>query len=316
MVSLYEVPGKILGHPTELKTFMETMDIDGNRIPTPEEREAIQPLPFTIPRWVNNILVMTCTALTTVTIGIIFVLLAKHFKMKALVSGIALSTLPPPPVEALNLTAAAMASALIAPNPEIGTKVICSCPVAVIWQNILGYLVLIYAIAQYFRPITWCRGYKYNKCCTLYLFVCDIDHVRYSPLKIMNLKGHVHHYKMKYNGDGLNMTLVRSCTYDTMKLAWNGVQVMEKNDPLNLPLTVTVALRHKIMTRRIYNQLGDIQYMIRQGSSWHDIIDYYRAKRKAVKFKAETKENKDIQSPKRERTQKKKNKTQAQPVDV
>ena len=79
---------------------METMDIGGSRIPTPEEREAVQPLPFTIPRWVNNILVMTCTALTTVTIGIIFVLLAKHFKMKALVSGIALSTLPPPTVEA------------------------------------------------------------------------------------------------------------------------------------------------------------------------------------------------------------------------
>ena len=123
----------------------------------------------------------------------------------------------------------------------------------------------------------------------LYLLY-DIDHVRYSPLKIMNLKAHVHHYKMKYNGDGLNMTLVRSCTYDTMKLAWNGVQVMEKNDPLTLPLTVTVALRHKIMTRRIYNQLGDIQYMIRQGSSWHDITNYYRAKRKAVKFKAETDE--------------------------
>ena len=157
-VSLYEAPENILGHPIKLETFMETMDIDGNRIPTPEEREVVQPLPFTIPRWVNNILVMTCTALTTVTIGIIFVLLAKHFKMKALVSGIALSTLPPPPVEALNLTAAAMASALIAPNLEIGTKVICFYPVAVVWQNILGYLVLIYAIAQYFRPITWCSG--------------------------------------------------------------------------------------------------------------------------------------------------------------
>ena len=56
--------------------------------------------------------------------------------------------------------------------------------------------------------------------------------------------------------------------------------------------------------------------MIRQGSIWHDITDYYRAKRKAVRFKAETEENKDIQSLKRERTQKKKNKTQAEPVDV
>ena len=31
---------------------------------------------------------------------------------------------------------------------------------------------------------------------------------------------------------------------------------MDKSDPINLPATVTVALRHKIMTRRIAQQLG------------------------------------------------------------
>ena len=29
---------------------------------------------------------------------------------------------------------------------------------------------------------------------------------------------------------------------------------MDKSDPINLPATVTVALRHKIMTRRIVQQ--------------------------------------------------------------
>ena len=42
----------------------------------------------------------------------------------------------PPPVEAVNLTAAMM-PAMIAPDPAIGTKVVCAYPVAVIWQNIL-----------------------------------------------------------------------------------------------------------------------------------------------------------------------------------
>ena len=37
------------------------------------------------------------------------------------------------------------------------------------WQNIPGYLVLAYAIAQYFRPVTWCKGYRYNKKCALYI---------------------------------------------------------------------------------------------------------------------------------------------------
>ena len=79
-------------------------------------------------------------------------------------------------------------------SPAIGTKVVCAYPVAVIWQNILGYLVLAYAITQFFRPVTWCKGYKYNKKCALYIFVYDEDHERYSPLKIMSLKGQMHNY--------------------------------------------------------------------------------------------------------------------------
>ena len=77
----------------------------------------------------------------------------------------------------------------------------------------------------------------------------------------MILKGQMHNYRMKYTGEGLSLTLVRSWTYD-------------KSDPINLPVTVTVALRHKIMTRRIAQQLGEVQYMLKQGSSWHDITDY------------------------------------------
>ena len=40
---------------------------------------------------------------------------------------------------------------------------------------------------------------------------------------------------------------MRSWTYDTMTISWGVVQVMDKSDPINLPATVTVALRHKIM---------------------------------------------------------------------
>ena len=185
-----------------------------------------------MPRWLNNVLVMTCTAMTTVLMIVILVLLAKHLKMKALVSMLAISSLPPP-IEAANFTAAAIASALVAPNPAIGTKVVCAYPVAVIWQNILGYLVLAYAIAQYFRPVTWCKGYKYNKKCALYIFVYDNDHERYSPLKIMSLKEQMHNYRMKYTEDELSLTLVRSWTYDTMTISWEGVQVMDKSDPIN-----------------------------------------------------------------------------------
>ena len=188
---------------------------------------------------------MTCTAMTTVLM-MILVLMAKHFKMKAFVSMLAIQSLPPP-VEVVNFTAA-MVSALVASDPTIGRKVVCAYPVAVIWQNILGYLVLAYAITQYFRPITWCKGYKYNKKCALYIFVYDEHHERYSPLKIMSLKGQMHNYRMKYTEDGLSLILVRSWTYDTMRVSWEGVQVMDNSDPVNLPRAPTLLLFPEIPT--------------------------------------------------------------------
>ena len=125
----------------------------------------------------------------------------------------------------------------------------------------------------------------------------------------------MHNCRMKYTGDGLSLTLVRSWTYDTMIISWGGVQVMDKSDPINLPFTVTVALKHKIMTRRIAQQLVEVQYMLKQGSSWHDITDYCRARKKAVKLKAETGDKSISQYPKKERSQKK-TKVQEEPVRV
>ena len=315
-VDLYDLQIGKLDQPVDLEKFMETMGTDGQKMSTVEEREAEQPMQKIMPRWLNNILVMTCTAMTTVLMIIILVLLAKHFKIKALVSMIAIQTVPPP-AEAVNLTAAMM-SAMIAPDPAIGTKVVCAYPVAVIWQNILGYLVLAYAITQFFRPVTWCKGYKYNKKCALYTFVYDEDHERYSPLKIMSLKGQMHNYRMKYTGEGISLTLVRSWTYDTMTISWGGVQVMDKSDPINLPATVTVALRHKIMTRRIAQHLGEVQYMLKQGSSWHDITDYYRATKKEVSLRVELGDKGVTSSPKKVRKEKsyKKTKVQEEPVEV
>ena len=65
-VDLYDPHIKKLDQPVDLENVMETMGTDGQKIPTPEEREASQPMQTTMPRWLNNVLVMTCTAMTTV----------------------------------------------------------------------------------------------------------------------------------------------------------------------------------------------------------------------------------------------------------
>ena len=136
-VDLYDPQIRKLDQLVDLESFLETMGTDGQRMPTIEERETSQPVQNIMPRWLNNVLVMTCTAMTMVLMIVILILLTKHFKMKALVSMLAISCFPPP-AEAANFTAAVIALALVAPNPAIGMKVVCAYPVAVIWQNILG----------------------------------------------------------------------------------------------------------------------------------------------------------------------------------
>ena len=93
-VNLYDPQIGKLDQPVDLERFLETMGTDGHKIPTVEEREDSQPMQKIMPRWLNNVLVMTCTAMTTVLMIIIMVLLAKHFKMKALVSMLAIQTVP------------------------------------------------------------------------------------------------------------------------------------------------------------------------------------------------------------------------------
>ena len=60
-VDLYDPQIGKLDQPVDLERFMETMGTDGQKMPTVEEREAEQRMQKIMPRWLNNILVMTCT---------------------------------------------------------------------------------------------------------------------------------------------------------------------------------------------------------------------------------------------------------------
>ena len=59
-VDLYDTQIKKLDQPVDLENFMETMGTDGQRIPTPEEREASEPMQTIVLRWLNNVLDMYC----------------------------------------------------------------------------------------------------------------------------------------------------------------------------------------------------------------------------------------------------------------
>ena len=59
-VDLYDPQIGKLDQSMDLESVLKTMSTGGQKIPTVEERDAKQPMQKIIPRWLNNVLVMTC----------------------------------------------------------------------------------------------------------------------------------------------------------------------------------------------------------------------------------------------------------------
>ena len=334
-VKLFEGKPRRIDQPTDLETFMEKIDKNGKRIPSKsmlENKTQFKPLS---PRWINNVLVIISTVVSTILALLVLVLLTKHFKIKSLLATLVLSTLPPPPeatafkydlgqtdlsqnsvlkilhtqfpksgietytqipdklcqnckifqrtkipVESMNRPKAL--TSVESKAPAEPRKVVCSYPNTTMWSNVLGSMVICYAIVRYIKPMTWYRGYKYSRNCTFYLFIFT-DHY-YSPLKICPLRGHLQNYKVEDSGTDLELTLHKNWIYDTVNISWGDIQVLENEIPIKLPRTVSIPLRHKIKNRRMMSFKWDVQYMVKQGPNWYNLTRTYKTKRKAVSF--------------------------------
>ena len=96
-VKLFEGKPRWLDQPTDLEAFMERIDKNGKRIPSMSMADDKTPPKPLLPRWINNILVIISTVVSTILALLVLVLLTKHFKIKSLLATLVLSTLPPPP---------------------------------------------------------------------------------------------------------------------------------------------------------------------------------------------------------------------------
>ena len=216
-VRLFEIKPRQLDQPTDLETFMEKIDKNGKRIPAKNMTDDKTPPKPLLPRWINNILVIISTVVSTLLALLVLVLLTKHFKIKSLLATLVLSTLPPPPqatalrhdLGQIYLSGHSVLKSLqtqppnsgietytLAPNklcqnckifqmtkhmtmnpvesmdwsktmasveskvPDEPRKVVCSYPITTMWSNVLGSMVICYAIIRYIKPMTWYRGYK------------------------------------------------------------------------------------------------------------------------------------------------------------
>ena len=128
------------------------------------------------------------------------------------------------------------------------------------------------------RPLTWYYGYEFKRCCSLCLFVYDGDN--YTPIKVKTLRGPMNCYKIEDNRKDVILTLNKHWIFDTVSINWNGVQVLDKDEPIPLPTSVPILLKQKVKARNILSQDYEIQYSIKQGTNRLNMTKHYRSTRK------------------------------------
>ena len=143
---------------------------------------------------------------------------------------------------------------------------------------LLATVMLGHSLNQLCRPLTWYYGYEFKRCCSLYLFVYDGDN--YTPIKVKTLRGHMNCYKIEDNRKDVILTLNKHWIFDTVSINWNGVQVLEEDEPILLPTSVPILLKHEVKMRNILSQDYEIQYSIKQGTNWLNMTKHYRLTRK------------------------------------
>ena len=70
---------------------MEKIDKNGKKIPSKSMIESKAQTKPILPRWINNILVIISTVVSTLLALLVLVLLTKHFKIKSLLATLVLS---------------------------------------------------------------------------------------------------------------------------------------------------------------------------------------------------------------------------------
>ena len=63
---------------------------------------------------------------------------------------------------------------------------------------------------------------------------------------------------------------------------WENVQILKHDEPVAMPVTVTVPHSHKIKMRNILNTEFEIQVTLKKGNDWINITQWPAKKRMAM----------------------------------
>ena len=242
-------------------------------------------------KYESNILTLVSGGLASIGMVIILIIMVKQIRLQSLVTSLWLVSLIPP-TKALYFTELPKAMNVpyfLAKNVP-NERVVCSHPLLTVVGSAIAICGALYAAYQVFRSLSWYCGYKNSRCCTMYFFLYHDDY--YAPLKIKSLSGHIHMYKMENKLMPGQLTLQRNCLWDTVTIDWENVQIMTQDEPVAMPVTVTVLLLHKIKMRNILNTEFEIQVTLKKENDWINITQWTAKKHGHVNAMCEVLENK------------------------
>ena len=285
-VKLFENVKGPLQIPTALTDIVKRLDDEGKKSKQTETKNT--PI---FSRYESNIMTIVSGGLASICAIVILIILVKQTRLQSLVSSLRLVSLIPP-AKALYFTEMPKATNVpyfLAKNVP-NEKVVCSHPLLTAVGSAIAIGGALYAAYQVFRSLSWYRGYRNSRCCTMYFFLYHDDF--YTPLKIKSLSGHIHMYKMENKLMPGQLTLQRNYLWDTVTIDWENVQILKHDEPVAMPVTVTVLLSHKIKTRNILNTEYEIQVTLKKGNDWINITQWTAKKHSHVKAMCDVLENK------------------------
>ena len=198
-------------------------------------------------------IISVMTALVAIILFVSLILLAfKHHKLKTLVNSLALSVIPAVEAKATH------------------DRVICSNPQITALASVITIMGILFWLYSQCKSLTWLRGYRYNRCCTLYVFLYN-SHF-YVPIKLRKLTGHMNMYRLMnaVGPDGLSYS--KAYLWDIIHFDWHETCLYMNSQIVSLPTSVTIPLKDKIRARRMINKEDlDLQFMIKQGTNWYSL---------------------------------------------
>ena len=211
-------------------------------------------LAIPLARHTSHVLSIIATVLSVGLFILVGLFLLRHLKLWTLVAGLTLASAP-------KVVDARQQPAMI---------VVCSNPYLTILATMVTVIATGMWICTHCRQLTWLRGYKYSRACTLYIFLYN-SHF-YAQLKIKRLTGHMHMYRIENTIAPDKLSFHRHCLWDSYVVNWDSMKLYVNGIPVQLPLSLTVPLRDKIKTCRMMTKL-DLQFMIKQGANWYNLMD-------------------------------------------